>query len=87
MQRRTRMEARQAEDAGEARQIVYQHLRPTVRRDGRVIYRVADGGAASADERAVRVSQVTAGAAFLSLTLAVPVHCACQARSRLFFQR
>jgi hypothetical protein len=72
MQRRTQMEAPllQAEDAGEARQIVYQHLRPTVRRDGRVIYRVADGGAVSDDARAVRVSQVTAGAAFLALSLA-----------------
>lgn len=72
IQRRTRMEAQllQAEDAGEARQIVYQHLRPTARRDGRVIYRVADGGVVSDGARAVRVSQVTAGAAFLALSLA-----------------
>lgn len=72
IQRRTRMEAQllHAEDASEARQIVYQHLRPTVRRDGRVIYRVADGGAVSDDARAVRVTQVTAGAAFLALSLA-----------------
>jgi hypothetical protein len=71
-QRRTQMEAQllQAEDADEARHIVYQHLRPTVRRDGRVIYRVSDGGAVSDDARAVRVSQVTAGAAFLALSLA-----------------
>ena len=72
MQRRTQMEAQllQAQDAGEARHIVYQHLRPTVRRDGRVIYRVADGGVVSDDARTVRVSQVTAGAAFLALSLA-----------------
>jgi len=61
----------EAADAGEARHVVYQHLRPAVRRDGRVIYRVADGGLVSDEARQVRVNQVTAGAAFLALTLAV----------------
>ena len=72
MQRRTQMEAQllQAQDAGEARHIVYQHLRPVVRRDGRMIYRVADGGVVSDEARNVRVNQVTAGAAFLALSLA-----------------
>ena len=44
-----------------------------VRRDGRVIYRVADGGLVSDEAYAagLRVNQVTAGAAFLALTLAV----------------
>jgi len=72
MQRRTQMEAQllHAEDAGEARQIVYQHLRPTVRRDGRVIYRVADGGVVSDEARNVRVNEVTTGAAVLALSLA-----------------
>ncbi len=72
MQRRTQMEAQllQAQDAGEARHIVYQHLRPAVRRDGRVIYRVADGGVVSDEARNVRVNQVTTGAAFLALSLA-----------------
>jgi Large polyvalent protein-associated domain 7 len=70
---RERVEAAllEAADAGEARHIVYQHLRPLVRRDGRVIYRVADGGLVSDEARQVRVNQVTAGAAFLALTLAV----------------
>ena len=72
-QQRERVEAAllEAADAGEARHIVYQHLRPMVRRDGRVIYRVADGGLVSDEARQVRVNQVTAGAAFLALTLAV----------------
>ena len=61
----------EAADAGEARHIVYQHLRPVVRRDGRVIYRVADGGLVSDEARQVRDNQMTAGAAFLALTLAV----------------
>lgn len=72
MQRCTQIEAQllQAQDAGEARHIVYQHLRPTVRRDGRVIYCVADGGVVSDEARNVRVNQVTTGAAFLALSLA-----------------
>jgi Relaxase/Mobilisation nuclease domain/Large polyvalent protein-associated domain 7 len=72
-QQRKRVESAllEAADAGEARHVVYQHLRPAVRRDGRVIYRVADGGLVSDEARQVRVNQVTAGAAFLALTLAV----------------
>ena len=71
-QRRTTMEAQllRAQDAAEARHIVYQHLRPAVRRDGCVIYRVADGGVVSDEAQNVRVNQVTAGAAFLALSLA-----------------
>lgn len=69
---RNRLEAQllQAADAGEARHVLHQYLRPAVRRDGRVIYRVDDGGLVSDEAKAVRVSQVTAGAAFLALTLA-----------------
>jgi hypothetical protein len=72
MQRRTQMEAQllQAQGADEARHIVRQHLRPTVRRDDRVIYRTADGGIVSDEARTVRVSETTAGAAFLALSLA-----------------
>ena len=72
MQRRTQIEVQllHAEDAGEARHIVYQHLHPAVRRDGRVIYRVADGGVVSDEVRNVRVNQVTTGAAVLALSLA-----------------
>ena len=72
MQRRTQMTTRllQAQDADESRTIVYQHLRPVARRDGRLIYRVADGGVVSDEARSVNVSQVTAGAVFLALSLA-----------------
>jgi hypothetical protein len=58
----------EAADAGEARHVLYQHLRPAVRRNGRVVYGVADGGLVC--DQQVRVNQVTAGAAFLALTLA-----------------
>jgi hypothetical protein len=60
----------EAETADEARQVIRTHLRPVIRRDGRVIYRLSDGGAVSDEARRVRVSQLTDGAAFLALSLA-----------------
>jgi hypothetical protein len=71
-QRRERVDTEllMADDADEARHIVYRHLRPAIRRDGRVVYRVDDGGLVSDEARQVRVNQVTAGATFLALTLA-----------------
>jgi hypothetical protein len=71
-QRRERVETEllTAGDPDEARHIVYRHLRPAIRRDGRMVYRVDDGGLVSDEARQVRVNRVTAGAAFLALTLA-----------------
>jgi len=71
-QQRDRLEGQllEAADVGEARDIIHQHLHPAVRRDGRVIYRVDDGGLVSDEARHVRVGQLTPGAAFLALTLA-----------------
>jgi hypothetical protein len=60
----------EAESADEARHVIRRHLRPAIRRDGRVIYQLSDGGAVSDEARVVRVSQVTDGAAFLALSLA-----------------
>ena len=60
----------EAGDAAAARHVVLRHLRPAIRRDGRVIYRVDDGGIVSDEAKLVRVSQVTSGAAFLALSLA-----------------
>lgn len=70
--RRQRLEAEllAAVDPGAARDIVYQHLRPVVRRDGRLIYRVTDGGVVADEARHIRVDQVSAGAAVLALNLA-----------------
>jgi len=59
-----------AADADQARHIVHQHMRPAVRRDGRVIYRTEDGGLVSDEARQVRVPQTTTAAAFLALSLA-----------------
>ena len=60
----------QAADATEARHVIHRHLRPAVRRDGRVIYRIDDGGLVSDEKAQIRVNQVTAGATFLALSLA-----------------
>jgi hypothetical protein len=60
----------QAEDAGDLRHIVHVHLRPTVRRDGRLIYRTADGGVVSDEAQSICVKDVTAGAVYLALSLA-----------------
>jgi hypothetical protein len=46
-------------------------MKPAVRRDGRVIYRVTDGGIVSDEAAHVRVQQPTTGAALLALSLAV----------------
>ena len=59
-----------AESADEARHVIRHHLRPAIRRDGRVIYQLSAGGAVSDEGRVVRVSQVTDGAAFFALSLA-----------------
>jgi hypothetical protein len=60
----------EAEEAADVRHIVFPHLRPVVRRDGRVIYRMADGGVVTDDARNVRVNQVTAEATLVALSLA-----------------
>jgi hypothetical protein len=59
-----------AQDAAEARHVVHQHMKPAVRRDGRVVYRVTDGGVVSDEAEQVRVPQSTTAAAFLALSLA-----------------
>ena len=71
-QHQTRLEAQllTAPNAQEARHLVYRHLRPAIRRDGRVIYRLTDGGLVSDEAQRVRVTQVTAAAALLAVSLA-----------------
>jgi hypothetical protein len=59
-----------AANAEQARHIVHQHMRPSVRRDGRVVYHVRDGGMVSDEAAQVRVPQSTTAAAFLALSLA-----------------
>ena len=59
-----------AENAEQARHVVHEHMKPAVRRDGRVIYRVDDGGLVSDEAAQVRVPQPTTAAAFLALSLA-----------------
>jgi hypothetical protein len=60
----------QAEDAGVGRHIIHVHLRPRVRRDGRVIYRTSDGGVVVDEARSICVKDVSPGAVPLALSLA-----------------
>lgn len=59
-----------AADADAARHVVYDRLRPTAGKDGVLVYRVEDGGVVADEATQVRVTAVTAGAAFLALSLA-----------------
>jgi len=59
-----------AENADQARHVVYQHLRPAVGRNGEITYRVADGGRVTDQARQVRVDEVSVAASFLALNLA-----------------
>jgi hypothetical protein len=59
-----------ADDAGEATHIVHKSLRPIVRRDGTMIYIVADGGIVSDGPTDVAVTKLSTGAAYLALELA-----------------
>jgi hypothetical protein len=59
-----------AENADQARHVVYQHLRPVVGKDGAITYRVADGGRVTDQARQVRVDEISIAASFLALCLA-----------------
>jgi hypothetical protein len=59
-----------AENAEQARHVVYQHLRPTVGAHGAITYRLADGGRVTDEARQVRVDEVSVAATFLALSLA-----------------
>jgi hypothetical protein len=59
-----------AETAGEAATIVLTHRRPVVGRDGRVSYRLDDGGLVQDQESRVAVTQESRAAAALAVTLA-----------------
>ena len=59
-----------AENADQARHVVFANLRPYARRNGALVYRVRDGGVVVDEARQVRVEETSAHAAFLALTLA-----------------
>jgi hypothetical protein len=71
-QRRERIERAifAADDAQEATHVVHKRLRPIVRRDGTMIYIVADGGVVSDGPTDIAVTKLTTGAAYLALELA-----------------
>ena len=71
-QRAARLEADllMATDPANIRHVIHEHLRPAVRRNGTVIYRILDGGLVADETTHVRVAQPTAAATLLALQLA-----------------
>jgi len=61
----------EAEDTGESHHIIYVHLRPRVRRDGRVIYRTPDGGVVADEAQSICITGLTPDAVPLALSLAL----------------
>jgi hypothetical protein len=59
-----------AQGAGDVRHIVRHHMRPSVLRDGSLIYRTADGGVVSDAARVIEIRCVTDAAVSLALSLA-----------------
>lgn len=64
-----------AENWDAARHIVYEHLKPIAKRNGDLMYRVQDGGSVTDERTRVRVDTMTAGSAFLALSLASERFC------------
>ena len=71
-QRATRLEADllDAGDPGSVKHVIKKHLRPLVRRNGTVIYNIADGGMVADEATHVRVAQPTHAATLLAVALA-----------------
>jgi hypothetical protein len=59
-----------AESLEHAKTIIHPHLKPIVRQNGGVHYRLSDGGAVEDSKEAVHVPQVTEAATVLALSLA-----------------
>lgn len=59
-----------AADVSAARHLVYQHLSPQARSNGDMVYAVRDGGRVTDRAAEVRADRMSAGAAFLALSLA-----------------
>lgn len=58
------------DNLADARDVIKPHLKPTVMKDGKVIYRVNDGGVVCDEAAAISVHQVTEAATLLALSLA-----------------
>jgi hypothetical protein len=58
------------ESIEEARDVIKAHFKPTVLKNGQVIYRARDGGVVSDEAIGIRVPQVTQAATLLALSLA-----------------
>lgn len=59
-----------ADDLTQAKHLIYQDLKPLIRKNGDLVYQVQDGGSVTDEKQLVCVSALTVGSTFLALTLA-----------------
>jgi cellobiose-specific phosphotransferase system component IIA len=59
-----------ADDLAQAKHLIYQDLKPYIRKNGDLVYQVQDGGSVTDEKQWVSVSTVTIGSTLLALTLA-----------------
>ncbi|MBI4725087.1 MAG: relaxase/mobilization nuclease domain-containing protein [Rhodomicrobium sp.] len=58
-----------AKDAAAAKTLIFQDLKPVIRRNGEVVYKLADGGTVTDEKLRVRVDKTSYQATFVALTL------------------
>jgi hypothetical protein len=59
-----------ADDLTQVRHLIYQDLKPFIRKNGDLIYQVQDGGSVTDEKQWVSVNTVTVGSTILALTMA-----------------
>jgi len=60
-----------ADDLTQAKHLIYQDLKPYIRKNGDLVYQVQDGGSVTDEKQLVSVGTVTVGSTLLALSLAV----------------
>lgn len=59
-----------ADDLSQAKHLIYQDLKPYIRKNGDLVYQVQDGGSVTDEKQFVSVGTVTVGSTLLALTMA-----------------
>ncbi len=59
-----------ADDLTQAKHLIYQDLKPYIRKNGDLVYQVQDGGSVTDEKQLVSVGTVTVGSILLALTMA-----------------
>lgn len=59
-----------ADDLTQAKHLIYQDLKPYIRKNGDLVYKIQDGGSVTDEKQLVSVGTVTVGSTLLALTMA-----------------